>query len=112
MGAALVDVVLLFGPALALSVLVAVVDMPETYSYVLLPIPFAIIGGNWILLRKWVHASVGSLVFGLVEIRGRDGAWPGWGDLLSGRTPGHDGVPNTVKVRRRDIRSRGRTSGR
>ncbi|MCX0271108.1 hypothetical protein NLM24_10395 [Nocardia zapadnayensis] len=112
MGAASIDLVLLFGPALALGMLVAAVDMPRTYSYVLLPIPFAIIGGNWILLRKWVHASVGSLVFGLVEIRGRDGAWPGWGDLLSGRAPGHDGVPNIVKVRRCDIGGRGRESAR
>lgn len=112
MGAALIDFILLFGPAVVLGVLVVVLGIPRTYSYVLLPIPFAIIGGNWILLRKWVHASVGSLVFGLVEIRGRDGAWPGWGDVMSGRAPGHDGVPNTVKVRRCDIRSRGRASDR
>ncbi|MEV3962671.1 hypothetical protein AB0M34_17505 [Nocardia sp. NPDC050193] len=112
MGATLIDIVMLFGPAFAVGLLVVAVDMPRTYSYVLLPIPFAIIGGNWILLRKWVHATVGGLVFGLVEIRGRDGAWPGWGDLWSGYAPGHDGVPHIVKVRRRDIRSRGRASAR
>ncbi|GGL44449.1 hypothetical protein [Nocardia jinanensis] len=112
MGAALIDLVLLVGPILALSVLVVVVEMPRTYSYSLLPIPLVIIGGNRILLRKWVHASVGELIFGLVEIRGRDGAWPGWGDLLSGRAAGRDGVPNIVSVRRCDIRSRGRESDR
>ncbi|MEU1952720.1 RDD family protein [Nocardia rhamnosiphila] len=107
-GAAFIDFVLLFGPALVLSVLVVAVEIPRTYSYVLLPIPFVIIGANRILLRKWVHASVGELIFGLVEIRGRDGAWPGWSELLSGRAPGHDGVPNIVAVRRCDIRGRGR----
>ncbi|MFQ6228472.1 hypothetical protein [Nocardia sp. NPDC002869] len=108
MGAALIDLILLFGPAFVLGMLVITVDMPRTYSYVLVPIPLAIIGGNRVLLRKWVHASAGELIFGLVAIRGRDGAWPGWSELLSGRAPGHDGVPNIVSVRRCDIRGRGR----
>ncbi|MEV0364235.1 hypothetical protein [Nocardia fusca] len=112
MGAVLIDLVLLFGPAFALGVLMVAVEMPRTNSYVLLPIPLAIIVGNWILLRKWVHATVGELIFGLVAIRGRDGAWPGWSELLSGRAPGHDGVPNIVRVRRCDIRGRGRESDR
>lgn len=112
MGATVIDVVLLVGTVLVFGVLELAVEMPETYSYALLPIPLAIIGGNRILLRKWVHASVGELIFGLVEIRGRDGAWPGWGELLSGRAPGHDGVPNIVRVRRCDIRSRDREPDR
>ncbi|WP_327149708.1 hypothetical protein [Nocardia sp. NBC_01329] len=111
-GAASIDLVLLVGSILVFGVLELVVEMPEAYSYALLPIPLAIIGGNRILLRKWVHASVGGLIFGLVEIRGRDGAWPGWGDLLSGRAVGRNGVPNIVSVRRCDIGSRGRESNR
>lgn len=112
MGAALIDLVLLFGPAFALGVLMVAVEMPRTNSYALLPIPLAIIVGNWILLRKWAHATVGELIFGLVAIRGRDGTWPGWGELFSGRAPGHDGVPNIMRVRRCDIRGRGRESDR
>lgn len=80
---------------------------PKASIYPVLLIPFVVIGGNRILLPKWVHASIGQLIFGLVEIRGRDGAWPGWRDLCRGwgRTD-DDGVPIIVCVRRCDVRGR------
>ncbi|MEV0296176.1 hypothetical protein [Nocardia sp. NPDC050710] len=98
----MIDFVLQFGSIVAMGLLLAV-EIPRTYSYSVLLIPVVILGGNRILLPKWVHASVGELIFGLVEIRGSDGAWPGWRDLWRGHGHGRDGLPNLVDVRRCDV---------
>ncbi|MCP2289877.1 hypothetical protein ACFYT3_20760 [Nocardia amikacinitolerans] len=102
LGATLIDFVLQFGSIVAMAVLL-VVEVPGTFRYSVLLIPVVVVGGNRILLPKWVHASVGELIFGLVEIRGSDGAWPGWRDLWRGHGAGRDGLPNLVNVRRCDV---------
>ncbi|MCP2274637.1 hypothetical protein [Nocardia amikacinitolerans] len=102
LGATLIDFVLQFGSIVAMAVLL-VVEVPGTFRYSVLLIPAVVVGGNRILLPKWVHASVGELIFGLVEIRGSDGAWPGWHDLWRGHVSVRNGVPNLVNVRRCDV---------
>ncbi|TLF72845.1 hypothetical protein [Nocardia cyriacigeorgica] len=104
LGAGLIDFVLQFGSIIGMVALLALVVHSSTpYKYALVLIPIVVLGGNRILLPKWVHGSVGELLFGLVEIRGSDGAWPGWRDLW-GQGNGRDGVPNLVRVRRCDVR--------
>ncbi|MFD4405739.1 hypothetical protein ACFWPH_23575 [Nocardia sp. NPDC058499] len=106
--AALVDFVLQFGSFFAalavLLILVAKLGFSPAVGSTAMLIPVVVIVGNRILLPKTVHSSIGELIFGLVEIRGSDGAWPGWRDLLSGHGQGRDGVPNIVAVRRCDVR--------
>ncbi len=63
-----------------------------------------VIGGNRLLLPKWLRASVGGLLFGLVEIRASDGNQPGWRDLLRGYGSKRTGVPELETVRRCDIK--------
>ncbi|TQM25914.1 hypothetical protein [Nocardia bhagyanarayanae] len=103
LGATLVDFVLQSGSIVAMGLLLLVVEIPRPYNYSVLLLPAVVLGGNRILLPKWVHASVGELIFGLVEIRGSDGAWPGWRDLLRGHGRGRDGSPSLVNVRRCDV---------
>ncbi|MEV0031047.1 hypothetical protein [Nocardia sp. NPDC050793] len=103
LGATLIDFVLQFGSIVAMGLPLVMVEIPRPYSYSVLLIPVVVLGGNRILLPKWVHASVGELIFGLVEIRGSDGAWPGWRDLRRGHGNGRDGLPNLVNVRRCDV---------
>lgn len=71
-------------------------------------VPVLVIGGNWILLPYRVHATVGGLIFGLVRIRGSDGAWPGRRDLAGVLVGWYNSdsanVPHLVTVRRCDVR--------
>ncbi|MET8779909.1 hypothetical protein ABZV58_33395 [Nocardia sp. NPDC004654] len=102
LGATLIDFVLQFGSIVAVPLLL-MLEIPKPYSYSVLLIPIVVLGGNRILLPKWVRASVGESIFGLVEIRGSDGGYPGWRDLWRGHGNGRDGLPNLVNVRRCDI---------
>lgn len=110
LGAISIDLVLMIGSALVPILTVMAlqaktdIEIPRAFGSVLMLIPVFVIVGNMFLLRKWVHASVGKLVFGLVEIRGSDGGWPGWRDILWGEKRDREGVPNIVRVRRCDVR--------
>ncbi|MGA6208155.1 hypothetical protein ACPESR_25710 [Nocardia testacea] len=118
LGAILIDLVLMIGSVivspLVLLALEAKTDLeiPRFFGYLMVLVPLVVIVGNMFLLRKWVHASVGKMVFGLVEIRGSDGGWPGWRDIFLGDGASRDGVPNIVRVRRCDVRGRDRESER
>ncbi|MEU1985473.1 hypothetical protein [Nocardia sp. NPDC019395] len=71
-------------------------------AFLALLIPIVFFVGNRILLPKLVHASIGESIFGLVEIRSSDGAWPSWRDLFFRLGSRGDGVPDLVSVRRCD----------
>ncbi|MEU4315706.1 hypothetical protein [Nocardia sp. NPDC024068] len=117
MASVVIDIGLVLGsllvPILALLVLQAktTVELPRGAGSSVILMPVLVIVVNRYLLRKWVHASLGELIFGLVEIRGRDGAWPGWRDLLWGQVAARGNVPGIVCVRRCDVRNRIRESG-
>jgi hypothetical protein len=113
LGAILVDLMVMIGsapaPVLAATALEAksVIEFQLAFGPVIVLMPVVVVFvGNMVLLRKWVHASVGQLVFGLVEIRGSDGSWPGWRDILWEGKRDRDGVPTIVRVRRCDVRDR------
>ncbi|MEV0252188.1 hypothetical protein AB0H76_36770 [Nocardia sp. NPDC050712] len=107
LGALLIDVVLHLGSMIAMAVLVPVIvhvlKYPEPFAYAALLAPIVGIGGNLILLPKWVHASVGELIFGLVQIRGSDGGWPGWRDLWQARWNSRRSGVKLGTVRRCDV---------
>lgn len=98
-------------PIFAVPVLQAKADIevPRAFGYLISGLPAAVVV-DWFSLRKWAHTSVGQMAFGLVEIRGRDGAWPGWRELLGDSGRYREGVPSIVRVRRCDVRDRDRRS--
>ncbi|WP_280339114.1 hypothetical protein [Nocardia neocaledoniensis] len=94
-----------FGSVLSL---IALLEGPGSIVAAVLVLPVAtVITVNSILLPRWVHASIGDLIFGLVKIRPGDGGRPSVSDLARNiwnpkPSRGDSATPRVVQVRRCD----------
>lgn len=90
--------------------LIALPQSPEGVLLAVVVLPVAtVIVVNSVLLPRWIRASVGDLVFGLVKIRPTDGGRPTISDLARniwnpGTGRDASATPRVVQVRRRDSR--------
>lgn len=97
-------------PAFLASALSMIFFLEDPKAIVVMPalaLPvFVVIMTNSVLLPKWIHASIGDLIFGLVKICPSDGGWPTTYDLArniwSQEPRRASGLPPVVQVRRRD----------